>query len=334
MKRSHCWFLSALTLSLVASYSQADSLDDALALIKCTRSDLAIPNDIRWRDPFRLEVIDHLLAHPLEAPDYCQTMAEEFANADSLEAMIAKAGERLELQILSIQEANYADAVGSRSKLGPEVYEALQILYHGSEFSRANLKTAFASLSKSEYEYLRNNRRKLVTLIRGEENTKPFDEQLLTIARKVDYAALTRAGMVAARSVEAAESLLRKWKPTKDIQEHKGSLLDTMTPLGRVVVGSMGDDTYDGKPIAILIELGGNDTYHCPVGAGVDGIGLAIDLSGDDTYEVHEDFAFGSGNTGVGILLDCDGDDHYVAKNGSLGSALFGVGVLVDRAGM
>src|SRR5205814_496030 len=90
------WF--AIVMLLFGASLYADSLDDALALIKCTRSDLAIPTDIRWRDPFRLEVIDHLLAHPLEVPDYCQTMAEEFANADSLEAMIALAGQRLEFR--------------------------------------------------------------------------------------------------------------------------------------------------------------------------------------------------------------------------------------------
>src|ERR1051325_7471741 len=93
MKRS---FFFAALIATIDTVSSADSLDDALALIKCTRSDLAIPTDIRWRDPFRLEIIDRLLANPLETPDLCQSMAEEFANADSLEAMIALAGKRLE----------------------------------------------------------------------------------------------------------------------------------------------------------------------------------------------------------------------------------------------
>src|SRR5437773_4539455 len=94
----HSCCLSVLIFLGTLCLATADSLDDALALIKCTRSDLAIPTDIRWRDPFRLEVIDHLLAHPLDTPDLCQTMAEEFANADSLEAMIALAGQRLEFR--------------------------------------------------------------------------------------------------------------------------------------------------------------------------------------------------------------------------------------------
>jgi len=310
--------------------ARADALDDALTSIKCTRADLAIPTDIRWRDPFRLEVIDRLLTHPLVMPDYCQTLAEELAKADSLEALIAKAGERLELPVAS---AEVAPPIRNSPKLKnlPEVQEALDILWHGTLAADADRQAAFAPLSKTEYVYLSQHRRQFVTLIRGEENFKPFDEQLLGIARKVDYAALTRAGMVAARAVEAAEKVLHAWKPATTV---KGVLLDTVTPLGRVVVGGMGDDVYTGKPIAILIELGGNDTYRCVIGAGVESVALAIDLAGDDKYECADGFAFGAGDLGVGILLDGAGDDYYAAGNGSLGSALFGVGVFVDRAGM
>jgi len=375
VSRSSCLLL--LLPWLLASTMQADSLDDALASIKCTRTDLTIPTDIRWRDPFRLEIIDHLLAHPLEVPDYCQTMAEELVNADTLEAMIAAAGKRLEygggkIEPIQVSTTNIPRSAFNAGKLKqfPEIVEALNILYAGAQAAETERKKAFAPLSKSEYAHLLKNRYKLVTLIRGEENASLFDDALLAAARNVDYVALTRAGMIAARSVEAAEKILRGWKPPEKLVEHKkierhdagvrlppekhssvlySRLLDTETPLGRVVVGGLGNDTYDGKPIAILVELGGDDTYHCRVGAGVEGIGLAIDLSGDDTYEMtsgpsskidpvtqltSQDFAFGSGDMGVGILLDCDGQDHYVGRDASLGSALFGVGVLLDRAGM
>ncbi len=315
-------------LLLIARASVADPLDDALASIKCTRSDLASPTDIRWRDPFRLELIDRLLANPLETPDYCQSLAEQLANADSLEALIA-ASDQSRTGILPVPPPSNGQARRLSYSL-PEIQDALNLLYHGALAAEMERDRAFAPLDKKELAYLGEHRGYLVDLVRGHENIDPFDEQLLAAARKVDYAALTRAGMIAARAVEAAEKVLREWKPPAKAPP----TLDVRTKLGRVVVGGVGDDVYDGKPIAILIELGGKDTYRCPVGAGNEGIGLAIDLSGDDTYESRDDFTFGAGELGIGILLDADGDDHYVGRNGACGAALFGIGVLVDRAGM
>jgi hypothetical protein len=324
-----------LAFALGASDATADALDDALASIKCKRADLAIPTDIRWRDPFRLEVIDRLLTKPLDTPDHCQAMAEELANADSLEAILANAARRLEYGSFDSIPSPPMNSGAPKVKQSEELTQALQLLYDGAVAAEAERKKAFAALAKAEYQHLFKNHRDLVTHIRGVENTKLFDEKVLAAARKVDYVALTRAGMIAARSVEAAEKILRGWKPSKDREKlFRSKLMDVNTPLGRIVVGGTGDDTYDGKPVAILIELGGNDMYHCPVGSGIESLSMAIDLQGDDRYESTNDFAFATGDLGVGILLDCDGDDHYSAGNASLGSALFGVGVLVDRAGM
>lgn len=80
------------------------------------------------------------------------------------------------------------------------------------------------------------------------------------------------------------------------------------------MVGGIGDDVYDGSPIAILIELGGDDMYRCAVGSGVEGIGMAIDLLGDDHYETANDFVCGAGDLGIGVFLDFDGNDRYAKE--------------------
>jgi len=328
-----------VTLAVRTVETHADPLDDALAQIKCKRSDLAIPTDIRWRDPFRLQGIDRLLANPLETPDYCQAMAQELANAESLEAVIQLVAQRTQFGTngparLSPRKLRVSPSPRSLAQF-PEVQRALDVLCGGLLDSERLRQQAFGPLSKAEYKHLLLHHTNLVTHVRGEENVKLFDAELLAAARKVDYKTLTQAGMIAAHSLEAAESILRAWKPPKDSGKLlRGKLLDAQTSFGRVVVGGIGNDAYGGKPIAVLIELGGDDTYRCQVGAGVDGVGLAIDLLGDDKYNTPGDFAFGGGLLGIGMLLDCDGDDHYAAGKGSLGSALFGVGALVDRAGM
>jgi hypothetical protein len=127
------------------------------------------------------------------------------------------------------------------------------------------------------------------------------------------------------------------------------------TPVGRIEISGTGDDTHtapaDGNGHAILIDLGGNDTYNCQAGAtasGANGVSLCVDMSGDDTYNRLDDPddvdrtqnpsndntpQQGSGRLGIGILVDYSGTDHYHSVRMSQGSCLFGVGLLADYAG-
>ena len=64
-------------------------------------------------------------------------MAEEFANADSLEAILAQAGKRLEygvIETIQLPTLNTQHSTLNTSKLKqfPEVAEALNILYNGA----------------------------------------------------------------------------------------------------------------------------------------------------------------------------------------------------------
>lgn len=135
-------------------------------------------------------------------------------------------------------------------------------------------------------------------------------------------------------------------------------------PLGKFVIGGMGDNTYAGDDFIAILDLGGNDTYKGRVacGNGLSGhapLGFVLDLSGDDRYE-GEDFTQGFGFLGVGILWDlgagrdfyrsrfCSqacglcgygelfddgGDDVYITDSCSQGAACFGYGHLIDKAG-
>lgn len=125
-----------------------------------------------------------------------------------------------------------------------------------------------------------------------------------------------------------------------------------------------GDDAYTGtfatgnagaqRPVALLIDLGGSDTYAptpletredgaiplptvwdgFSLATGVFGIGMLFDLgAGDDSYTAHA-ASMGAGFHGVGLLYDDGGDDTYNTL-GSYGQGVahVGLGALIDLAG-
>jgi hypothetical protein len=108
------------------------------------------------------------------------------------------------------------------------------------------------------------------------------------------------------------------------------------TPAGWIVIGGRGPNTYrdGGQRVALLLDLGGNDTY-AGIAAPMDelqGISVVIDLGGDDIYEASS-LGLATGRLGVGLLVDCAGDDQYRLAAGSGGAGFAGIGLLVDQAG-
>lgn len=108
------------------------------------------------------------------------------------------------------------------------------------------------------------------------------------------------------------------------------------TSAGWIVIGGRGPNTYrdGGQRVALLLDLGGNDTYAglaAPMNE-LQGISVVIDLEGDDVYEASP-LGLATGRLGVGMLVDCAGDDQYHLAAGSGGTGFAGIGLLVDQAG-
>lgn len=112
-------------------------------------------------------------------------------------------------------------------------------------------------------------------------------------------------------------------------------LFERQTPMGLVVVGGLGKNSYE-KDAALIVDLGGDDNYRNNAGGGmhVPGrVALVLDCAGNDRYESKKEGVQGSGVLGVGVLVDLAGDDSYLAGNLSQGCGQMGFGLLVDRAG-
>lgn len=105
---------------------------------------------------------------------------------------------------------------------------------------------------------------------------------------------------------------------------------------GHIIIGTPGDDAYnldELDPVACIIEPGGSDTYLGGRTTPERPILVIIDLAGDDTYRSEQAVAQGAGHFGISILFDRNGNDLYEASDVAQGSAICGVGILVDQAG-
>lgn len=113
-------------------------------------------------------------------------------------------------------------------------------------------------------------------------------------------------------------------------------LLLRETQYGLVVIGGPGANTYDlDNRFALVIDLGGDDTYRGAIAAASDveqGISIVIDLAGNDTYQASP-LGLATGRLGVGLLIDRAGDDVYRLAQGSGGAGFAGLGILYDAAG-
>ena len=108
------------------------------------------------------------------------------------------------------------------------------------------------------------------------------------------------------------------------------------TPEGLIVIGGPSPNTYEVEgPVALILDLGGDDSYRGFVGASHNaryGNALVIDLAGNDRY-TGALLGLATGRLGVGLLFDQSGDDRYELSPGSGGAGLGGLGILVDAQG-
>ena len=124
---------------------------------------------------------------------------------------------------------------------------------------------------------------------------------------------------------------------TRSVPGITGSLLlFKETEAGAIVIGGTGPNIYDlRQPIALLLDLGGDDIYRGTIASPRDvlhGISLVLDLDGNDSYEA-QPLGLATGRLGVGLLIDRRGNDRYRLEPGSGGVGLAGIGLLDDHAG-
>lgn len=115
--------------------------------------------------------------------------------------------------------------------------------------------------------------------------------------------------------------------------------LNLDTPFGSIILnGTSEDDSYTGASSCLIIDSSGNDTYNGNLAAtsSVENCSsVIIDWAGNDTYLSKNDLlpSFGAGILGLGLLVDLEGNDSYEGTYNSMGTGMLGAGLLYDYKG-
>lgn len=308
----------------------------------------------------RLAWVEQLVTRPIDAVD----QADRFTRDLFAAASAADGWPRL-LQLI----ADKLDAGKLADVAMPKERDSLGAVAHRVEQARQAVQEAEKPLSAAERTELRGLLYAQSTgeLQLGHRFARPKQGRRTTdLLEKLDRRQLLAAA--AALSTLADARLLDELVKLPALGQGavpgvKGEVLRRVeTPAGLIVVGGPGaneyhlddipnlcavidvggDDTFvDGittekRPVLVLIDLAGNDTYRGSKpgiqGGAILGASLLVDRGGDDSYTAG-DVAQGSALGGVGLLVDLAGNDRYRGDRRVQGQAVGGVGILLDRAG-
>jgi len=370
--------------------AQPDSFDEALAKVALDRCSLDLSqNDVAKglmvaADPRRMPDFTALHLHPLRLPAYGAETAKWLDDAlggkNPVSSAIAAASVRIGKPISDCPDpawrtvdandaaplasavaeiANAANAYFDASaaitavQLVPlELQRALVPIVRAIGYGAADVAAARAPAMPALVQL-----KQVPSWVIG---TFRLDTSTATLAAldAVDVGAMARAATRIAAAIESAD--LARFAGTD-------ATLDLDTPFGAIVIRGSKSDEYapGGKAdvAALLLDLGGDDTYRVPVGAAswTRAIAVNVDLGGKDLYAYvekpiaadtggHRLPSDGSGRgggvtasrtarqgaavLGVGLLFDYGaGSDTYRSLAVSQGSASHGVGVLFDDGG-
>jgi hypothetical protein len=308
------FILPLLLFSILPDSSMEERFDEALALLLVDRSDIHIRKD-HVVDSFRLDVVSRLLDRPLDTPHVVESLSLALAEPEDLEGKVFAGARALDV-LLPVGEP----------VIGPG---GLQGVLDAIDFAEALLREAFQDLSETEIESLRL----CDSLLRADENAEFLSlEELDSLSAESDtlfkrmrdpflrvrLVHILRAGILVSRAVD---ELLRGENPISDD-----------VPEGVVVLGKE-DDEFSGEPPSLLVDKGGDDRYRFRSNGDLFRVFVHIDLGGDDTYVADSDYLLGCGYFGLGLLVDLEGDDLYRAESYAQGSGFFGAGILWDLEG-
>jgi hypothetical protein len=175
-------------------------------------------------------------------------------------------------------------------------------------------------------------------------------DDVIRQAPRVDLTKFYAAGFSVAAAAEECRRVLA------DVEPFASPGLNLRTPHGRLLVSTGGEDTEyaaeDLEDAALVVDLGGDDTYHGRYAATHEfwmSAAVVVDAAGDDLYTPEtadieapgttvreafdrmKGFTQGCGLFGVGVLIDGGGRDAYTATVYAQGSSAFGVGLLLDE---
>lgn len=290
-------------------------VDSSLQYIGVTQADLTFRHDYTIRDEYRFSVVDSVLIHPIRSIDIVAGCDSAFwASEDHavLPYLYSYYDKKLPVRKRNFEKACELAAQGIVDVFSTTPNELRDVYKELTTFS-PDLTTSIEEDKARE-----RHQDSLVQYLKANASTVDF-QRLFQVAADLLYAALRNEEWVNTLPLHTPQHL----------SGVEGTVLfHRKYPWGEVVVGDTGTNHY-AQQYAVIIDLGGDDTYAC---AETDMISVIIDKNGHDTY-TGGDHAIGSGVWAIALIIDEQGDDTYQAQSYSLGCGVFGVGVLIDRDG-
>ncbi|HRJ27426.1 MAG TPA: hypothetical protein PLO61_07965 [Fimbriimonadaceae bacterium] len=302
-------------------------LEEALYLGNMTLKDLEFERKA-FSDPFRMPLVNLSLDKPIETSAVLMGLHQD-SMGQSLSKLLMAASEkgfgesqRIPLATSPIPPADDVPAE-LRSSVGLLVADML--------FASSEIRAATEKLTPEE-------RRQLIESLPAwavEEPRVKFDfvrstplpqRSILALLNRVNLPRIRRAAVYLAEAVERTIPALNRTPTT--LQGRIKTRMGGMT----VVVAGKGNDTHPDSDAALVIDLGGDDTYTGRAGAGIGYASVLIDLGGQDRYQV-PDGSIGAGILGVGLAYDFGGDETFRGGALTFGAGLAGVGAFIKTGG-
>lgn len=308
-------------------------------------------------NPFRLREVTYCLRNPFNTILVSQQAADRlFAHFDrtnqDIPGLVRECAMLMDLEMKKVERYRYSDFMPSH-------------IIDGFAAAASHLDSAFEPIGPDGRARLGELLFSVLGSSEEEENSEKAREEqaeMLALAAQLDYRSLAEAALSVVDRINPYNlgCMARGLQTMAPVTAHSGIdgevLLYEETDYGLVIVGGKGRNIYH-KPAAVIIDLGGDDSYidgaavatpEHPFAVIVDyggndtylgrgsgpcsatcGIAMLVDLEGNDIYSGNG-MCEGWASAGVAILADFGGDDLYRADSACQGGAIFGIGLLLD----
>jgi len=334
-------FLAILTLTTALSNAQDMSLiDSAMIQVGMNRNDIHFDQDemAGWGgDTWRLSYFTMFHKNPLKLPKYGLLNLEAFTvDCGNITNLVSGAGRKIDCPVrrgliddplikYAPDSASYQTFMEKQKLLPDPKFKPLRnkidLIYSLISDPLFGFKQAFGDIDRNK---LQPQLFKYFTA-----DSQQYNDIVEKLATTIDFN----------RMVGGAEDISEALKRVADSLEFCSfpeKRLEITTPQGLIVLGSNADDDYSYKsPPLLILDPGGNDSYHLSGNAAQYPLSAIIDVSGNDQYISDDSTSPGIGSAilGMSVVIDKAGDDLYDAINLAQGSALFGVAALIDNNG-
>lgn len=288
-----------------------------------------------FQDRYRLPVFSYLVRNPfkLEAVSRSFTRRVQEAETDP-EKLLSFSQYALSFDP-STERTKQLSFAGGDLNAHLDYIEA--VLSEAAQYNMA----ALAKLPEADVNYIQQYRDELLDsfiawkMLSYEPDVERIQRslQVLRLAEQVDRNELFRQARIAIHLI--APEFLASLQQAAAGSEEKAIIATRETPFGNILIAGKADNIHQND-YAVIYDLGGNDQYFNNQGGSIPGkipTAVVVDFNGNDAWESTDALTQGSGNLGVGILLDLQGDDQYIGIRNIQGAAFAGVGMLMDLSG-